>query len=93
MRKRRNADQIAKMLSEFDKELAKGFTVHDICRKAGICETTYYRWRQKFDPQAVANDAERRCKALESEVERLKKLVVELLLDKQLLQDVAQKKW
>lgn len=91
MRKRRNADEIAPLLREADRDLAKGLTVSDICRKLGIAETTYYRWRQRFDPVQV--DSERACRALRSEVDRLKKLVAELLLDKQMLQDLAQKKW
>src|SRR5208337_4932979 len=64
-------------------------TVSDICRKVGIAETTYYRWRQQYDPEKV--DADRRCRELELEVDRLKRLVAELLLDKQMLQDIAKK--
>ena len=58
---------------------------------AGIAETTYYRWRKRHDPAQV--DADRRCRELESEVGRLKRLVAELMLDKQMLQDLAKKKW
>ena len=50
----------------------------------------YYRWRQQYDPEKV--DADRRCRELELEVDRLKRLVAELLLDKQMLQDIAKKK-
>ncbi len=46
MRRRRNADEVARLLREADRDLAKGLTVSDICRKQGIAETTYYRWRQ-----------------------------------------------
>ena len=77
------------MLREADRELAKGLTVSDICRKIGIAETTYYRWRQQHDPEQVY--ADRRCRELELEVDRLKRLVAELLLDKQMLQDFAKK--
>ena len=72
-------------------DLAKGLTVSDICRKQGIAETTYYRWRQEHAPEQV--DSDRRCRELELEVDRLKRLVAELLLDKQMLQDIARKKW
>ena len=75
----------------FDRDLAKGLSVSDVCRKVGIAETTYYRWRQRHDPAQI--DADRRCRELESEVERLKRLVAELMLDKQMLQDIAKKKW
>jgi putative transposase len=91
MRKRRNADEVARLLREFDRDLAKGLTVADICRKVGIAETTYYRWRQQHDP--VKDDASRKCRELEAEVERLKRIVAELMLDKQMLQDIAKKKW
>jgi putative transposase len=91
MRKRRSADEVARVLREADRDRAKGLTVGDVCRKLGIAQNTYYRWRRRHDPKQVDN--ERRCRELEVEVERLKKLVAELMLDKQMLQDVAKKKW
>ena len=91
MRKRRTADEVMRLLRDFDRDLAKGLSVSDVCRKVGIAETTYYRWRQQHDP-AQAN-ADRRCRELESEVERLKRIVAELMLDRQMLQDIAKKKW
>jgi putative transposase len=90
MKKRRTADEVARLLREVDRDLAKGLTVSDVCRKIGVAETTYYRWRQRQDPAQV--DADRRCRELAAEVERLKRLVAELMLDKQMLQDIAQKK-
>ena len=91
MSKRRTADQIVRLLREADRDLAKGLTVTDVCRKLGIADNTYYRWRQEHDPAKV--DEARRIRELESEVERLKRLVAELMLDKQMLQDIAKKKW
>lgn len=91
MGKRRSAEQIRRLLREADRDLAKGLTVADICRKLGIAENTYYRWRQLHDPAQV-EDA-RQVRELQGEVERLKRLVVELMLDKQMLQDIAKKKW
>jgi putative transposase len=91
MKKRRNADQVTPLLREADRDLAKGLTVGDICRKIGITSATYYRWRKRYDPEVI--DTDRRCRELEHEVERLKRLVAELLLDKQMLQDIAKKKW
>ena len=89
MRRRRTADEVARLPREADRDLAKGLTVSDICRKVGIAQTTYYRWRQQHDPNQV--DADRRCRELECEVDRLKRLVAELLLDKQMLQDIVKK--
>jgi putative transposase len=91
MGKRKDAQQIQRLLRDADRDLAKGLTVADVCRKHGISGNTYYRWRQQFDPAQV--DDARRVRELEGEVERLKRLVAELLLDKQMLQDVAKKKW
>lgn len=89
MKKRRTADEVTRLLRDVDRDLAKGLTVADACRKLGIGETTYYRWRQRHNPAAV--HADRRCRELESEVDRLKRLVAELMLDKQMLQDIAKK--
>jgi putative transposase len=82
---------VAQVLREVDRDLAKGLTIADVCRKIGVAQTTYYRWRQRHDPAQVDN--ERRCRELETEVDRLKRLVAELMLDKQMLQDIAKKKW
>jgi putative transposase len=91
MKKRRTRDEVARLLREVERDLAKGLTVSDVCRKIGVAETTYYRWRQRHDPAQI--DTDRRCRELEVEIERLKLLVAELLLDKQMLQDIAKKKW
>jgi putative transposase len=91
MSKRRNAEQITRLLREADRDLAKGLTITDVCRKHGIASNTYYRWRQQHDPAKV--DDARQVRELQGEVERLKILVAELLLDKKMLQDVAKKKW
>ena len=91
MNKRRNADQIQRLLREVDRDRVKGLTLGDICRKLGISQNTYHRWRRRFDPAQV--DDARRVRELQSEVERLKRLTVELMLDKQMLQDIAKKKW
>jgi putative transposase len=89
--KRWTDDEVARLLKDADRDLAKGLTVSDFCRKVGVAPTTYHRWRKRHDPAQVNSD--RRCRQLEVEVERLKRLVAELLLDKQMLQDVAKKKW
>ena len=89
MSRRRTAQEVAHVLREADRDLAKGLTVHDICRKVGIAQTTYYRWRQQYAPDQV--DTDRRCRELGLEVDRLKRLVAELILDKQMLQDIAKK--
>jgi putative transposase len=91
MGKRRTTEQIQRLLREAQRDLAKGLTVSDTCRKLGVSDQTYYRWRERFDPTQI--DEARRVRELEVEVERLKRLVAELMLDKQMLQEVAKKKW
>ena len=91
MGKRRTSEQIRRLLREADRDLAKGLTVADVCRQLGISANSYYRWRQRHDPAQV--DEARRLRELQAEIERLKLLVDELLLDKKMLQDVAKKKW
>ena len=91
MGKRKKPQEIQRLLAEADRDLAKGLSVADVCRKIGVSEATYHRWRQRFS--AAKADDTRRVKQLESEVGRLKELVAELMLDKKMLQDVAKKKW
>jgi Transposase len=51
--KRRNAEQIQRALREADRDWAKGLAAGDACRKLGVTQTTYYRWRQRHDPAEV----------------------------------------
>lgn len=67
-----------------------GTPVTEICRKMGVSEPTFYRWKKKFDGLGVAEM--RRLRQLEDENKRLKALVADLSLDKQILQDVLSKK-
>lgn len=87
MRKRFTEEQIIGVLNEH----AAGGTIRDLCRRHGITETTFHRWRAKFGGLQVS-DA-RRLKGLEDENRRLKKLVAELSLDNAMLKDVAGRKW
>jgi putative transposase len=91
MGKHRTVEQIRSLLGEADREVAKGLTVASFCRRTGISEKTYYRWRQLYDGEP--SDPARRLRELEGEVKRLKTLVAELSLEKQMLQEVARKKW
>lgn len=68
-----------------------GTAIVELCRRQGITETTFYRWRRKYGGLAV-NEA-KRLKALEEENRRLKRLVADQALNIQVLQDVLGKKW
>ncbi len=67
-----------------------GAPVGEVCRKMGISEQTFYRWKRKYAGMGVAEL--RRLKQLEEENRRLKQLVADLALDKVMLQDVLRKK-
>lgn len=68
-----------------------GTPVADICRKLGIAEGTFYRWKQQYGGLEPNEAGE--LKQLREENAKLKKLVADLSLDKAMLQDVASKKW
>ena len=86
MKKRYTEEQIAFALRQAD----VGTAVAEICRKMGISEATYYNWKKKYGGLGVSEL--RRLKQLEEENSRLKRMVADLSLDKQMLQDVIQKK-
>ena len=73
------------------RQAAAGTKITELCRKHGITETTFYRWRAKYDGVQIS-DA-KRFRALEDENRRLKKLVAELSLDNAMLKDVVGRKW
>ncbi len=67
-----------------------GTPVADVCRKLGISEQTFYRWKKRFTGMGVAEL--RRLRQLEEENRKLKQLVADLTLDKHMLQEVIRKK-
>jgi len=67
-----------------------GTKVSEVCRKIGVTEATFYNWKKKYGGLGVSEL--RRLKQLEEENRQLKKLVADLSLDKQMLQDVIAKK-
>jgi len=68
----------------------EGTAVAEICRKAGISQATYFNWKKKYD--GLLPTEVRRLKQLEEENAKLKKLVADLSLDKEMLQDVIRRK-
>jgi len=68
----------------------EGLPVAEICRKAGISQATYFNWKKKY--VGLLPDEMRRLKQLEDENGRLKKLVADLSLDREMLQDVIRRK-
>lgn len=64
--------------------------VAEICRKAGISQATYFNWKKKYD--GLLPPEMRRLKQLEDENAKLKKIVADLALDREMLQDVIRRK-
>lgn len=87
MKKSRFSEQqIALILKQAD----DGTSVEEVCRKAGVSQQTYYRWRKKY--AGLMPSEVRRLKQLEEENSRLKRMVADLSLDKEMLQDVIRRK-
>jgi putative transposase len=72
------------------KQSENGIAVSEICRKMGITDQTFYNWKKKYAGLGVSEL--RKLKQLEEENSKLKRIVADLTLDKQMLQDVLQKK-
>ena len=86
-RSRFSEEQIIAILREQE----AGAKTVEVCRKHGISDATFYKWKARYGGMEVS-DA-RRLKALEDENAKLKKLLAEAMLDNAMLKDVASKKW
>src|SRR6516164_261141 len=71
------------------KQGADGVPVADICRKAGISQATYFNWKRKYD--GLLPNEIRRLKQIEDENAKLRKVVADLTLDKEMLQDALRR--
>ena len=90
-RKRYSSEQIIGYLREAEILQAKGSTIPQICKKIGVTEQTYYRWRKEYGSLSV--DQAKRYKEIEQENGRLKKLVADLSLDNAILKEFSQGKY
>jgi putative transposase len=72
------------------KQGADGVPVAEICRRAGISQATYFNWKKKYD--GLLPTEIKRLKFLEDENTKLRKIVADLSLDKEMLQDVIRRK-
>jgi putative transposase len=80
-------EQIIRALREVD----AGAKPADVCRRLGVTEKTFYRWRQRFGGMEVSEA--KRLRALEDENSKLKKLLADQMLDNAALKAVLGKKW
>jgi putative transposase len=86
-RSRFTEEQIIAILREQE----SGAKTADVCRKHGISDATFYKWKAKFGGMDISGA--RRLKVLEGENAKLKKLLAEAMLDNAMLKDIASKKW
>jgi putative transposase len=86
-KKRFSAEQIVILLRQIEVLISQGKSAPIACRDAGISQQSYYRWRKEYG--GLELDQARRMKDLERENARLKRLVADLSLDKQVLKDIA----
>ncbi len=86
-RKRFSAEQIVTLLRQIEVGMAQGKAAPIACREAGISQQSYYRWRKEYG--GLDLDQAKRMKELEKENVRLKRLVAELSLEKQVLKDIS----
>ena len=88
-RKRFSTEQIILLLRKIEIHLSNEMTTSEACKREGISEQTYYRWRNKYGYMSTSEA--KRLKDLEDENIRLKRLVADLSLDNAILKDVNSK--
>ncbi|MEH2477955.1 putative transposase [Nitrobacteraceae bacterium AZCC 2146] len=86
-KKRFEAEQIVVLLRQIEVLMSQGKAAPLACREASISQQSYYRWRKEYG--GLDLDQAKRMKDLERENARLKRLVADLSLEKQVLKDVA----
>ncbi len=86
-KKRHSPEQIVRKLEDADRRLTAGQRISQVCQVLEISEATYHRWRNQYGGMKAPEA--RRLKELEKENTRLKKMVADLMLDKEMLKDLA----
>jgi len=90
-RKRFTPERIVAKLREAERLQGQGHTIPQLCKRLGITDQTFYRWRLKFGAMSEAEAA--RLKLLEQENSQLKKIVANQALDIQMLKDLQRGNW
>lgn len=85
--KKHKLEEIIGELREVEIVLAQGASTAEACRRIGVSEQTYYRWRKEYG--GLKTDQSRRMKDLEKENQRLRRAISDLTLDKLILQEAA----
>ena len=89
--KKYSVEQIVAKLREAERLQGQGLTIPQLCKRLGISDQTFYRWRLKYG--ALREDEAQRLKALEQENARLKRIVADQALDIAMLKDLERGKW
>lgn len=90
-RKRHSPEQVIRKLRDADRMLSEGREIGAVCQALEVSEATFHRWRNQYG--GMKADEAKRLKELEIENGRLKKLVADLTLDKQILEETLKGKW
>lgn len=90
-RKRHTTAQVVSKLREADKAVAEGASVEQVCKRLGVSEQTYYRWRKQYG--SLTMDEARRLKELERENSKLKRIVADQAMDIDALKELNRKNW
>ena len=85
--KRYSTEQIIVKLRQAEIEMGQGMKVPEVCRKLGIAEQTFYRWRKRYG--GLGRSEVRHLKALEQENARLKRLLAKSMIDNAILKEAA----
>lgn len=88
--KRNQAEDVIKKVREGEAALGKGIAVEEICRQLAVSEATWHRWRHRYG--GLTQTEARRLRVLEVENTRLKSLVAQYALDKEILQEALRGK-
>ena len=88
-RKRHSPEQIVRKLREAEAELSRGSPLDRVCRRAGISEATYHRWKKQYGGMKV--DGVKRLRELEKENARPKRLLAERDLENDVLKEALSK--
>jgi putative transposase len=91
MAKHRQKAEIAAIVKAIEKQRARGVPLADGCKAQGVSEQSYYRWRSAA--AADRDDTARQLREVTAEADRLKRALAEVMLDNQMLRDIAKKKW
>lgn len=87
-RKRHSPEQVVRKLREAEADLAAGTDLGQVCKKLGVSEATYHRWKKQYG--GAGAEEVKRLKELEKENARLKAIVADLELDKRILKEALE---